>query len=199
MSIIDLLLLPKKVYQKLSGKRSTLILSILLVGIADMVFSFVDNYSKIFVSKEPIILYFNITLGVVLTILVGFIDILFFSMPLFDLFKIFSKEEPVVNGGEQLIKIMKVYALANVLIVPLNLVLYIAFRNMGEGGSVLLSILVNAATLWLAAAASRGINCIYKFIPPLKKMVFITVFMWGSILSVALGYMVDNWLMLLFR
>lgn len=203
MNISDLLLLPKKLYEKFTGRRYTLVLGIVLVGIADMVFTLYENYDRLLRGKAPTILYFNITLAVVVTILIGFIDVLFFSLPLFDLFKRFKREKPVGNDGEQLVKFMKVYICANLLVIPLNTLFYFMFGSSvmtaGFFGAILAYLYVFLLPLWISAAVSRGANVIYGFVAPLRRMVFLAAFIWSSILSLVIGYIVDTWLMLLFK
>jgi hypothetical protein len=173
------------------------------VGIADMMFTFYQNHGRLLTGKSPMLLYYNISLAVVMTILVGFIDVLFFSMPLFDLFKRFKKEKNIANNDEQLIKFMKVYICANLLVLPLNTLFYFMFGNTAFTHSNYIVLIAYAyiilIPLWISAAVSRGANAIYGFVAPLRRMVFLVAFIWSSILSNVIGFIVDKWLMLLFR
>ncbi|MCX8131227.1 MAG: hypothetical protein N3I35_14155 [Clostridia bacterium] len=203
MNILDVLLLPKKVYEKLTGKRHTLVLGIVLLGVADLLFDLFESRQRILVGKVPSVLYFNITLTIVVTILVGLIDVLFFSLPLFDLFKYFKKEKSISNTGEHLVKLMKIYICANMLVIPINTVFHLIFSREGfeqnPMASVLLSIYILIIPLWISAVVSRGANAIYGFVPQLRKMVFLAVFIWSSILWHVLGYIVDTWLIVLIK
>mgnify|MGYP001113900838 CR=1 FL=1 len=203
MNILDIFLLPKKLYEKFSGKRYTLVLGIVLVGIADMMFTFYQNQGRLLTGKSPMVLYFNISLAVVMTLLIGFIDVLFFSVPLFDLFKRFKREKSIGNEGEHLVKFMKVYICANLLVIPLNTLFYFLFGNTDFTRSNYAGFLAYAyiilLPLWVSAAVSRGANAIYGFIAPLRRLVFLAAFIWSSVLSLVIGYIVDHWLISLFK
>ncbi|HHW48190.1 MAG TPA: hypothetical protein GXX14_06190 [Clostridiaceae bacterium] len=201
MKLLDILLLPKNFYKKLNDKRSTLYLGIVFVGIADLVFNFLDNYSAVFGGKAGNAIYRNIMLSVVFIVILGAVDILFFSKPLFDLFKKFKKETRETETGTKLIKLMKIYISAHFVLVPLEILIYIAAKNINSlnYNVVLIAAFVEfILPVLFSAAISRGINVIYNFQPLFKRLVFIVVFIWTYALGFALSFVIDNWIMKLF-
>ena len=164
-----------------------------------------DNFTKIFHGKSLMIIYFNITLTLVFIALIGFIDVLFFSIPIFDLFKLFRKdaEETQAHSEDLLIKLMKVYVTATIVTFPINLILTLILNNYniprGLALDTFVSIIILLPTIWGAAIISRGVNEIYNFQPFFKRLVFLVSLAWSTILSIVLMYIMDNWLMVLFK
>jgi len=201
MKLLDILLLPRNFYKKLNDKRLTLYFGIIFIGIADFMFNFLDNYSAIFSGKAENAIYKNIVLFAVFIVIVGAVDILFFSKPLFDLFKKFKKESHEFESDTKLIKLMKVYISAHFVLVPLEILIYAAAKNVD---SLNYNLVLIAAFIELilpvlfSAAIARGINVIYNFEPLFKRLVFIVVFIWSYALGYALSYVIDNWIMGIF-
>lgn len=199
MKISDMLLLPRTLYQKTDGKKSTLYLGILLVGVADIAFDAASNWTRIFGNKPEGGLILNILATLLLIIVTGFADAVFFTIPLFDIFKKFRKEEDVKETDNvQRIRLMKVYILAHLAIIPAEIVIYII---VGDGTSLAYNavtyiavLLALAVPFLFAAAISRGINSIYRFEPFFRRIVFTVVFIWTYALSYAFDFGVD-WLM----
>ena len=137
----------------------------------------------------------------------GFIDVLFFTVPLFDLFKLFKRENRDTSG-KTLTKVMKAYILANIIVLPINLIIYMIFKcfpnlvtSLNSGYSILffafmLDLLIS---IWFSGIIARGINTIYKCDVRLKSAVFMTIFTWSYILAEVFGFIIENWFMPLFR
>ncbi len=193
--LLDILLLPKNFFRKLKDNKTTLYLGIVILGFIDVIYFIIDNHKKIF-DKPALTMYYNITLMIVVILLFGLIDVLFFSLPLYDLFKRFKKESDVPARGDELPKLMKIYILASLLIFPANLMVYFAGKANGadlyDSSTVyILSLLIS---VWGSAVITRGINVIYNFQPAFKRLVFICVYVWSLLLSYALLYITDNWI-----
>jgi hypothetical protein len=128
---------------------------------------------------------------------------MFFSIPLFDLFKTFKKVKEEPHSDELLIKFMKVYVCASIVVFPINLIfdLIIKYSKMptGLGLDTFLSISILLPSIWFAAIVARGVNEIYDFQLFYKKLVFLVVLAWSTILGIVLWFIMDNWLMVLFR
>ena len=203
MDILDILLLPKKFYKKFTAKKPFLFIGIILDGLLFIGFTLFENFSKIFHGKSLMIIYFNTTLALVFIALIGFIDVLFFSVPIFDLFKFFRKDKEEPHSEELLIKLMKVYVCATIVTFPINLIFGLLLNNLniprGLVLDALISIIILLPSVWGAAVISRGVNELYSFQPFFKRLVFLVVLAWGTILGIALMFITDNWLMVLFK
>jgi len=207
MNIWDMLLLPKKMYEKLTDRKSTLYIGFILVGIVDLCTFFINDFAGLFTGKSANILFYNITLALLMIVLMGFVDVLFFTVPLFDLFKLFKRENRDTSG-KTLTKVMKAYILANIIVLPINLIIYMIFKcfpnlvtSLNSGYSILffafmLDLLIS---IWFSGIIARGINTIYKFDVRLKSAVFMTIFTWSYILAEVFGFIIENWFMPLFR
>jgi hypothetical protein len=194
----DIFLLPKTLYVMLTQKKGMLYPGIILVGIADLIFSLVNANKNILAGKSQNAIYYNITLFALFAVIYGFMDVLFFSIPIFDLFKKFPKETGFIVKENLLIKIMKVYIIANFLVLPLNIVFYIVnpetghfFGHTGFLDSIL-AVLTLISFIWYNAIISRGVNAIYRFQPIFKRLVFITALIWSYLLSIALDFIFDK-------
>jgi hypothetical protein len=120
MKILDILLLPKSIYQKLTGKKAPLLMGVFFVGMVDIVFTLADNYSEIFGGGSQRAVVYNILIVLISLIVLGIADVLFFSVPLFDLFKLFRKEKGSELQKNMLVKLAKVYVTAHIIIIPLD-------------------------------------------------------------------------------
>lgn len=203
-TFLDILLFPRSFFAKITDKLPTLYLGIIFVGLSDVAFLLLDHIPGLFYNKSLTVLIFNSTLALCVGILLGLIDIVFFALPLFDLFKFFRVKEGIKNINGQLIKLMKVYISAYFIIVPVQ-----AFfaATVYLGGMVGMSSDFSASMaliefilvpIWLGAIVSRGINTIYDFDDRLKSMIFVIVYTWNLLLSYALTYTAGNWILLSF-
>lgn len=197
--LLNVLLLPKSLYKKITDGKLTLVLGILLVGFIDMMYLLWDNRSTLFLQKAQNLLIINIALAVVFIVLVGLIDVLFFSLPLFDLFKRFKKEKEVHDGQGLAIKLIKVYIAVHFIVTPVNALLYPLLSRVDMKSPQLLitfAFLYSLVLLpvWFSAAISRGINTIYGFNPLFKRFVFVAVFTWNFFLNLALDQIINKWL-----
>jgi hypothetical protein len=202
MRILDILLLPKSIYQKLTGKKTPLLMGIFFVGAVDIVFTLADNYSEIFGGNSQRAIAYNILIVLISLIVLGIADVLFFSIPLFDLFKLFKKEKGSEPQKNMLVKLAKVYITAHIIIIPIEVIIYFAARNMNSinGGIVYLAVFLNMVLpFWFSAAITRGINSIYKFQMLFKRLAFIIVLIWSYLTSNALSFIINHWVTAFFK
>lgn len=197
-SLSDILLFPKSLFEKITDKRATLYLGILLVGVVDIIFpSIVENYTSLFAGKSPGELTSKIILIAISIVLIGLIDVLFFSFPLFDLFKLLRKDRPEAGKGSQLVKVMKVYILAHFLVLFIEGLNYTVFRGVTfEANPTMYSILAYLSlifVIWFYAVISRGINIIYNFTSVYRTIVLVSIVGWSFLLGIALDYIVMHW------
>jgi len=202
MKLLDVLLFPSALYQKVTDRKSTLFFGVLFVGAVDMLFTLIEKYPVLFAGKAQGVLTYNVLLAAACIIVLGVADVFFLCLPLFDLFKLFKKEEGYEAQGNMLVKLMKIYILAHFIIVPVEILIYIAARSVDglNTGLVYFIVLLDVALpFWFGAAITRGINSIYKFQPLFRRLVFIVVLIWSYLLGKVLFFVINNWLINLFR
>jgi hypothetical protein len=204
-TILDILLFPRSFFAKITDKLPTLFLGILFVGLSDAAFLLLDYLPVIFLNKTLSVLIFNSTLALCDAILLGLIKVVFFALPLFDLFKLFRVKERIKNINSQLIKLMKVYICAHFIIVPVGAFFEATVRlsrlaGMGANYSATMA-LIQFVLLptWLSAIVTRGINTIYNFDDRLKNMVFVIAYTWILLISIAMKFSAGRWIPILFK
>ena len=95
--LIDRLLFPKDFFKKITDKLHTLYIGIVLIGLVDLGMSLIYKIPFYFYNKPTEILVYNISLALCIIILVGLLDIIFFAMPLFDIFKNFALRKRITD------------------------------------------------------------------------------------------------------
>lgn len=201
-SIWDIVLLPKRFYQNITDKRITLFFGILLVGTVDVLFpDIVKSFGAFFAGRTGGQLAVKTIMLLAAIIVMGIIDVLFFSIPLFDFCKFLTKGKDSVNNNSKLVKIMKVYITAHFFVIAFEILHYTVFRNVNfDTVSVMsqafayLSLLF---MLWFYAIVCRGINVLFNFTSIFKSLVFISVVAWSTLLGIALDFIMQHWIKLL--
>ncbi|MGI6776520.1 MAG: hypothetical protein ACOX7R_00380 [Acetivibrionales bacterium] len=203
--VLDMLLLPKRIYGRITGKKSTLFAGIIFVGAVDILFPQMRTiFRQIFVEKQSNTLLYNAALLLVLILVLGVLDVVFFSVPLFDLFKVFKKKKdsPPVES-EHRIKIMKIYVIAHLVTLPVNILLHFLFSEvelMNNPSLAYTAFLMELVVIiWFNAVITRGINTIYQFETLFKRFVFGAVFLWSYMLGWALSFIIYNCAIPLFK
>lgn len=203
-TLLNILLFPKELYKKLTNDKNLLLASIIIIGLIDTLLpNIAENSARLFKDKTGTTLGINILAFAALVVFIGLMDVLFMSLPLRDLFKIFKKEEDSPGDGS-LIKIMKIYIMSHIIIIPVNMILnYTIFKNLSINSSAALigfAIIYDyTVMIWSTAIISRGINSIYNFQILYKKLVFPAVLLWGFLVGTVLGYVIDILEKVLFR
>lgn len=204
-TFLDILLFPRTFFAKITDKLPTLFLGIIFVGLSDAAFLLLEHIPAFFSNKSLTVLIFNSTLALCVAVLLGLIDVIFFSLPLFDLFKFFRLKQGIKDINAQLIKLMKVYISAHFIIVPVQ-AFFVATLHLADLAGMTSNFSVSMALIefvmipiWLSAIVSRGINTIYDFDDRLKGMIFVIVYTWHLLLSFALTYTAGNWILMLFK
>jgi hypothetical protein len=162
--LTDILLYPARYYENLSDKKATLIAGIILIGAIDLLLpDIAEVFGALFSGKSADNIRFNALMVVFVILVLGIIDVVFLSVPLFDIFKFLKKKEiavgqqtgskthPLISSSlpsganswdnwEQrpsLIKVMKVYIISHFIIIPVTTVVYFVLaRNITENSSV---------------------------------------------------------------
>jgi hypothetical protein len=209
VQIFDILLYPKKLYGRITGRKMILLPGILLIGIIDLAFPFDKSFFIYFSGKQYSILINNIILSLVFIIILGFTDVLFFSLPLADLFKYFSKkiivkEKTSINTSGLLIKTMKIYIMIHFIVIPVNLLVYysgniINLNNYAVFAYIVVLYFYIIMPVWFSGAITRGIMTVYGFNPLFKWMVFLVIFLWNFLLGFAFDYILSKWMTVFLR
>jgi len=201
-TVIDFFLLKKDFYSKLNDKSMWLYIGIVLVGIRDVAFAlFGSNSSSTDYSK---IINFNIkTIGLLfLTALaIGLVDALCFSYPVFDIIKHFknkNESNSMALGmlySSLLTKVIKVYAIANIIIIPFDVLNYIVAKQSLATHSIILSYIYLALGIigyfWFNGAITRGLCVLFKLPNSVRGLVFMLVFLWNALISWAISYLLN--------
>lgn len=201
-SLLDILLLPERVYKSLNEKKLTLYIGIIFIGVVDVVYPQITAlFPELFISRQAIVVFANILISIGIILLVGFIDVIFFAIPLLDLLnKVFQKEKD--QKRVSIIRLIKVYIIAHIMTLPINTLLNYLFEatKLGENMAFVqfAGYLIIFVLIWFNAIIVRGINILFKVTPVLKAFVFSVVFTWNILIGVGIQYIVDNWLMKLF-
>lgn len=201
-SLLDIFLLPRGLYKRLNEKELTLYLGILFIGCIDVIYPQVTSLlPKLFIgrTKEAVIVNILVIIGSILV--VGLIDVIFFAVPMADLFnKVFKSEK--VQESISLVKIMKLYIIAHLITLPANALLYYFYDFAQLGSNIFFTYLISYVEIlmiiWFNAIIVRGVNSLCNFLPVFKVLVFPAVFTWNILLGIGLQYMIDNWLAKLF-
>lgn len=201
-NIIDLFLLQKDFYSKLNDKSMWLYIGIAFVGIRDVIFNMIGiNADNTDYFKD---IQFTIkTFGIlILTVaVIGFIDVICFSYPIFDIIKHFKKKNEnnsMALGmvySSILTKVIKVYIIANVLLTPLDIVYYFTSKFALVYPNIMLLTYISLVLgvlgyFWFNGAITRGICIIFKLRNSVG-LVFVLVFCWNALISWAIGYLLN--------
>jgi len=215
--LLDILLFPAKLYEKLSDRKATLIAGIVLVGVIDLFLPDVMYIIKeFFFGKTLSDIVYNAGMAVIVLLLLGFIDVICMCVPLFDISAYLKRKEArfIMNTGivkEQqpalepsAIKVMKAYIMSHFILIPVTVIFNYVFSLdvFGENPALLqtlASILFMVIMIWSAAIMTRGINSLFRFNILFRRLVFMIVFAWNSLFSMVFDIMIVEWLMKLFR
>ncbi|NLC69458.1 MAG: hypothetical protein GX754_11900 [Clostridiaceae bacterium] len=201
--LLNIILFPRELYLRITGKRPSLYMGILFIGLKDVIFVLLSNYKDLFIDKIPGDMPLNIFLSIIFIVGMGILDVCFFSIPLFDLYKRFKKIGSVRIDRELLVKLMKVYIVAHFVILPAEIFIFILFWNSGNGISTFLfylsGVLYILIPIWFSAAISRGVDTLYNFVPFYKWLSFGAILVWNHLLGYAFSYIIESWILPLFR
>lgn len=194
--IIDFFLLKKDFYSKLTDKKMWLYIGIGLVGLRDVGMGVLG----LNLTSDKMSAGLNIRTGAILfltALIIGLIDVICFSYPVFDIIKHFKKKSDNnsmamgVSYSSLITKVMKVYIVVNIIVTPINLLSYYTMDLTNNSGSVVLlyitAVLDILAYFWFNGAITRGVCVLFKLPTGARSLVFMLVFLWNALLSEALG------------
>jgi len=205
--LLDIILLPESLYRRITDKKLTLVLGILFVGIVDIVFAIVGNFRTYFSGEDLSKTVYNIALLILFVVIVGAMDVMFFTIPMFDLFKRFKKGEKSTISNEQgmYVKLAKIYVIAHFLILIPQIVILLIYDNVIKTLNLNSWLLYVAffidfiIPLWFSGAIGRGVNVIYRFRTIFGKLSYLILFVWNYVLGNALSYVISNWVIPLLK
>lgn len=201
--LLNILLFPHSFFARLNDKRLTLCAGILLVGLIDLFAPDVTAEFKLLFTGMPMnSIRLNILIAVAVVVLLGVVDTLFFSLPLYDLFKYIKKKEDKPHNASP-IKMIKIYVSAHFLIIPITIITYYAFfRGITENSSTFIiniyMLFFLLKSVWFSAIISRGANTLFSFNPLFMRLTFIIVFTWNFLLGMVFELQIMKWLFKLF-
>lgn len=200
----NVLLYPARLYEKLTDNMGTLVAGIILIGLIDFFLPDIKQiYTDYFTDKPVADIRFNIIMAILVVLLLGVIDVVFFSVPMFDFFKYIKKKEGLPHQVT-LIKVIKVYLLSCLIIIPVNFLFNnVFFRNINENSSSLMKSLAVGLffiiIIWGSAIITRGINTLFSFGPLFRRFTFLFVFTWYNLFSIVFNMKIIYWLLKIFK
>lgn len=201
--LLNILLFPPRFFAGLNDKRASLCLGILLIGVIDLFGSDPETTYRILFTGMPAgSVRLNVLIAVGAVILLGAVDVIFFSVPMYDLFKYIKKREDKPHTASP-VKVMKIYISSHFLIIPASLLMhFLFFRSITENSN---SFIMNiyfvyffAILIWGSGIISRGINTLFDFNPIFRRFSFIILFIWQFVWGMVFDLQIMNWLLRLF-
>ncbi len=216
MKLIDVLAFPKKSFENLTDNKKSLFAGIALIGAINLLLPDVGfMYKTLFSSKQTGDIIYNGIMMVVILLLLGFIDVLFISIPLFDIFRALKLKEVKISQNPELkldiktdikpsyIKVMKIYIMAHFIIIPITTAFYYALPgDYIDGPEWLVNIAVMffmLTNIWFSAIMARGINTTFRFSILFNRLTFIIVYVWNFLFGMVFQEIIVEWLLKLFR
>ncbi len=160
--LVDILAFPKHSFEKLTDRKLTLAVGILLIGAIDLMLPDAVNVFKTYFAEKSVSdVRHNAFMIVVAIAVLGLVDVVFTGVPLHDIFKFMKKKEASLSAqyseqsraedaqynGEKVqlnrfeslehiasaIKVMKLYIMSHFLVIPVNtLMYYVLVRRITE-------------------------------------------------------------------
>lgn len=196
MNFIEKIYFSENFYRKLGYSKVTLFIGIFLVGLKDIgVFIYSNNLG----TNTNNIALNSIKHSVVALLLIcifGLIDVLFYSLPVYDVFKHFPPKENFTRQRHLIVVIMKVYIIANLVTAPIDVGLIFLGQNKlipTESSPILLllALIMFASYFWYIGIIIRGVNVVLGLVNPLKKITVILNLIWIIAMNYALNYLID--------
>lgn len=204
---LDYFLLPKDYYAKLTDKSFWLYIGIAAVGFRDVLLAFLGLFSSNDQFKGTFALSLrSIAILLLSVIVIGFIDVLCFSYPTFDIIKLFKRRSEKNDSMSSefthsniLTKVMKSYIIINVIITPIDLIIYYVASTASPSYLVYLviSALAMLSYLLFNCAITRALGVFFKMKSEAKLLVFLLVVLWNELLGKVLSFLINKVLLFL--
>lgn len=205
MKLRDIFLLPREFYHGLTDNRFTLYLGILLVGMRDTGFYLWGSSDVFSPARVQDVLLRNLPIILGFVVLIGLLDVIFFSFPVYDILKLMKRREEdsaAVKGS--VIRLMKVYILANLFVTPIEIILTVIgikfdLATFNVFLLALISMVFYANMLWYFAVIARGAAAIFNFKGVHIAFVFIIVLLYSELLGYAYKFIYEKGLLVLLK
>jgi hypothetical protein len=190
-TLLDILILPRWFYRKISDKLLTVLIGTLIIGFADLLFYILSSWNIIFHRKSEVVLIYDAIILILIIIFSGLIKLVLFSIPLYDLLKRYRLEIDFFDGSNKLIKLMKIYIVAHVLLIILELILYyfiatnIIFISKAMKPYFVLIFTTVIIPIWFSGIITRGIKTVFLLKEKFNNLVFVIVFSWNFMIIIA--------------
>ncbi len=191
--LLNIVLLPKWLYEKTTANIVTLIIGILIVGGVD-VFLPINEYFKDYFNKPLNMIIINSLIVLLFLVIIGFIDVICFAIPLSDIARRLKKLGEFERIENFRIRVMKVYILSHFLFVPIFSVL-LFFANKSPESKiiyVLFNLFLIIEPFWVGALITRGISTIFNLHFLHKYIIFFLVILWSNLILIAIEFMLSK-------
>lgn len=206
INFIDLILLKKDFYSRLTDKSMWLYIGIILVGIRDVAFALLGmNSSNTDYAKSFQLSLKTVAILIISVLVIGLVDTISFSYPMFDVIKHFKKRNESNSMAlgmlysSLLTKVMKVYIIVNIVVTPIDILSYLTTNWAVAFDSVILmyisAVLGILGYFWFNGAITRGLCVLFKLPNGVRGLVFVLVFFWNALLGSSIGYLLNQILM----
>lgn len=201
MNLLDLVFFPEQLYNGFNNKKLTLFIGILIVGISD---TFVSVWQRLILSpvKNPFQLIMgHMGLLLALSAVIGIIDVLLFSYPAYEGFRIFKNRPTHEDSSEKstasLVKVMKVYILSNILCIPFNAIILFLIGVFGSKSNnndyaLILELIQFIIQVIFLGIITRGLSVLYKFKGIRIMIVLFIVYFYTDVMSYAINAGLDK-------
>jgi hypothetical protein len=195
LNIWDILLFPRNLYKRLNDNKVPVFIGAIIVGIVDVFLPLLFQHPDILFDIERQYFAYNMIIAFICAIVIGTIDIMFFAMPLFDFLGWLERKNRVKSENASFVKFIKIYLIAHILVIPINIILSISSYYVTNTLIIyLLGIYFEIIMpIWFSAIIYKGVSTIYNNLAIVARRVsFIAIFLWNTLLSYALSFIIDN-------
>ena len=201
MNLLDLVFFPEQLYSGFNNKKFTLFIGILIVGISD---TFVSVWQHLILSpvKNPFQLIMgHMGLLLALSAVIGIIDVLLFSYPAYEGFRIFKNRPTHEDSSEEstasLVKVMKVYILSNILCIPFNAMILFLIGVFGSKANstdyaLILELIQLIIQVIFLGIITRGLSVLYKFKGISIMIILFIVYLYTDLMGQAISFGLDK-------
>ncbi|HEX9060808.1 MAG TPA: hypothetical protein VF941_11570 [Clostridia bacterium] len=202
MNLLDLVFFPEQLYSGFNNKKLTLFIGVLIVGISD---TFVSVWQRLILSpvKNPLQLIMgHMGMLLALSAVIGIIDVLIFSYPVYEGLRIFKNrqahdEDSSEKSVASLVKVMKVYILANILCIPFNaMILFLigvfGSRSNNTDYALILELIQFIIQIIFLGIITRGLSVLYKFKGISIMILLFIVYLYADLMSQAINSGLDK-------